>query len=181
MFAVTALAVMFLVLHLDLWPLTRSAAVMKQPVLGLVWTALVVVVGLVAYLLGTRTFGMTPPDFLVTVPIPFIFGSVVLLNMLQRRRAVAAGVPIARCASPASTHHREHLRRGLPYAKAGRGGSTAPDLEREPAPDVVAVEVLHVHAHAGADVQGDQVARGVDEVRPLGPQGGATEAPRRPR
>ncbi|HET7822320.1 MAG TPA: hypothetical protein VFL10_12425 [Ornithinibacter sp.] len=82
-FAVTALAVMFLVLHLDLWPLTRSSTVMRQPVLGLVWTALVVVIGLVAYLLGTRTFGMTPPDFLVTVPIPFIFGSVVLLNMLQ--------------------------------------------------------------------------------------------------
>ncbi len=81
--AVTALAVMFLTLHLDLWPLTRSAGLMKQPVLGLVWTALCLVVGVVLYYLGTRTFGMTPPDFLVTVPVPFIFGSVVLLNMLQ--------------------------------------------------------------------------------------------------
>lgn len=81
--AVTFLAVMFLVLHLDLWPLTRSASVMTQPVLGLVWTALALVVALALYYLGTRTFGMTPPDFLVTVPIPFIFGSVVLLTMLQ--------------------------------------------------------------------------------------------------
>jgi hypothetical protein len=81
--AVTALGVMFLVLHLDLWPLTRSARLMNQPVLGLVWTALVLLVGVAAYLLGTRTFAMTPPDFLVTVPVPFIFGSVVLLNMLQ--------------------------------------------------------------------------------------------------
>ena len=79
----TALAVMFLTLHLDLWPLTRSAGLMKQPVLGLVWTALCLVVGVVLYYLGTRTFGMTPPSFLVTVPVPFIFGSVVLLNMLQ--------------------------------------------------------------------------------------------------
>jgi hypothetical protein len=93
-FAVTALAVMFLVLHLDLWPLTRSATVMKQPVLGLVWSALVVVVGLVAYLLGTRTFGMTPPDFLVTVPIPFIFGSVVLLNMLQNSLFAGRSQPV---------------------------------------------------------------------------------------
>ena len=59
--AVTALAVMFLTLHLDLWPLTRSAGLMKQPVLGLVWTALCLVVGVVLYYLGTRTFGMTPP------------------------------------------------------------------------------------------------------------------------
>ncbi len=92
--AVTALAVMFLVLHLDLWPLTRSATVMKQPVLGLVWTALVLVVGVVAYLLGTRTFGMTPPDFLVTVPIPFIFGSVVLLNMMQNSLFAGRAQPV---------------------------------------------------------------------------------------
>ena len=37
-FYVTALAVMFLVLCFDLWPLTLFPAVMKQPVLGLVWT-----------------------------------------------------------------------------------------------------------------------------------------------
>jgi hypothetical protein len=89
--AVTALAVMFLTLHLDLWPLTRSAGLLKQPVLGLVWTALCLVVGVVLYYLGTRTLGMTPPDFLVTVPVPFIFGSVVLLNMLQH--SVFAGRP----------------------------------------------------------------------------------------
>lgn len=81
--AVTALAVMFATLHLDLWPLTRWGAVMKQPVLGLVWTAGCLVVAVVLYYLGTRTFGMTPPAFLVVVPVPFIFGSVVLLNMLQ--------------------------------------------------------------------------------------------------
>ena len=81
--AVAALAVMFLMLHLDLWPLTRSAWLMRQPVLGLVWTALALAVAVVLYYLGTRTFGLTPPGFLVLVPVPFIFGSVVLLNMLQ--------------------------------------------------------------------------------------------------
>ncbi len=59
--AVTALAVMFLVLHLDLWPLTRSAWLMRQPVLGLVWTALALAVAVVLYYLGTRAFGLTPP------------------------------------------------------------------------------------------------------------------------
>lgn len=81
--AVTALAVMFLTLHLDVWPLSRSRRVVRQPVLGLAWTALSLGVAVVLYVLGTRTLGMTPPGFLVTVPVPFIFGSVVLLNMLQ--------------------------------------------------------------------------------------------------
>lgn len=98
-FAVTFLAVMFLVLHLDLWPLTRSSVVMRQPVLGLVWTALALVVALVVYYLGTRTLGMTPPAFLVTVPIPFIFGSVVLLNMLQGSLTRGLAQPVKGLAS----------------------------------------------------------------------------------
>ena len=82
-FAVTALAAMFLFLHLDLWPLTRFGAVMRQPALGTVWTLACVVVGGLVFWVGTRGFGMDAPVFLVRVPIPFIFGSVILLNMLQ--------------------------------------------------------------------------------------------------
>jgi hypothetical protein len=82
-FAVTALAVMFLFLHLDLWPLTRFGAIMRQPALGIVWTLATVVVGGAVFWVGTRAFGIDAPVFLVRVPIPFIFGSVILLNMLQ--------------------------------------------------------------------------------------------------
>lgn len=81
--AVTALAVMFLFLHFDLWPLTRFGAVMRQPVLGIVWTLASVVIGGALFWVGTRGLGMDAPVFLVRVPIPFIFGSVILLNMLQ--------------------------------------------------------------------------------------------------
>jgi hypothetical protein len=81
--AVTALAVMFLFLHLDLWPLTRFGSVMRQPVLGIVWTLSCVVFGWALFWVGPRGFGMDAPVFLVRVPIPFIFGSVILLNMLQ--------------------------------------------------------------------------------------------------
>lgn len=92
--AVTALAVMFLVLHFDLWPFSTSRTLMKQPVLGIVWTLVCLVVAVPLYLLGTRVLGMTPPAFLVGVPIPFIFGSVILLNALQ-------GSAFARLAQPA--------------------------------------------------------------------------------
>ena len=82
-FAVTALSIMFLFLHFDLWPLSRFAAIRRQPVLGLVWTLATAVIGGALFWAGTRGLGMEPPVFLVRVPIPFIFGSVILLNMLQ--------------------------------------------------------------------------------------------------
>jgi hypothetical protein len=79
-FYVTALAVMFLVLCFDLWPLTRFPGVMKQPVLGLVWT-LIALAG--AALAMSIASGADPMAFLTEVTVPFIFGSIIVLNMLQ--------------------------------------------------------------------------------------------------
>jgi hypothetical protein len=82
-FIVTALAVMFLVLHFDLWPLTTSPAVMKQPTLGLVWTAIVIAGAYIATSIGMGVLGMDPMAFLTRVTVPFIFGTIIVLNMLQ--------------------------------------------------------------------------------------------------
>jgi len=82
-FLVTALSMMFLMLHLDLWPLNKSKALMKQPVLGLVWTVLALMLAAAAYAIGMFTLKMDVVTFLVSVPIPFIFGTIVTLNMLQ--------------------------------------------------------------------------------------------------
>jgi hypothetical protein len=82
-FYVTCLAVMFLTLHFDLWPLTKFKGVMKQPVLGLVWTAVVLLLGAGLFVMGTQVLQMDVVAFLVRVPIPFIFGTIVVLNMLQ--------------------------------------------------------------------------------------------------
>lgn len=81
-FYVTCVGIMFLMLHFDLWPLTRSPALMKQPVLGLVWTVIALVLGAAAFAFGTRALEMDAPIFMVRVPIPFIFGTIVVLNML---------------------------------------------------------------------------------------------------
>jgi hypothetical protein len=70
-------------LHFDLWPLTKSAGVMKQPVLGLVWTAICLVLGGIIFYVGVIAMAMDPLQFMVRVPIPFIFGTIVVLNMLQ--------------------------------------------------------------------------------------------------
>jgi len=82
-FYVTAIAIMFLMLNFDLWPLTKSPALMKQPVLGLVWTAIILVVGGVVFYLGVYAAGMDVVAFMVKVPIPFIFGTIIVLNMMQ--------------------------------------------------------------------------------------------------
>jgi hypothetical protein len=82
-FFVTALTFLFVLLHFDLWPFTLSPAVMKQPMLGIVWTLLSLVLGALAYYVGVNTLGMDPMVFLISGPIPFIFGTIVVLNMLH--------------------------------------------------------------------------------------------------
>jgi len=82
-FYVTALAGMFLVIAFDLWPLTANPKIMQQPVLGIVWTMMALAIGAVAFYIGVNVMHLDVVHFLVTVPVPFIFGSIVVLNMLQ--------------------------------------------------------------------------------------------------
>jgi hypothetical protein len=82
-FYVTALAIMFLLLHFDLWPLTKSAAVMKQPLLGIVWTVLCLVGGAIIFHIGIRLLHVDVMAFLILVPVPFIFGTIFVLNMIE--------------------------------------------------------------------------------------------------
>jgi hypothetical protein len=82
-FYVTALAVMFLVLCFDLWPLTKFPGVMKQPVLGVMWTLIALAGSALAFSIGVTRAGADPMAFLTRVTVPFIFGSIIVLNMLQ--------------------------------------------------------------------------------------------------
>ena len=93
-FYVTALAVMFVVLCFDLWPLTRFPAVMTQPVLGLVWTAIALAGAALAMSIGIGSLGMDPMAFLTQVTAPFIFGSIIVLNMLQNSLFAKASQPL---------------------------------------------------------------------------------------
>lgn len=88
---VTSLAVMFAFLALDLGPLGRLAPRLGQPLFGLVWLACCLGIGLLLFWLGTAVAGLAAPTFLVRVPVPFIFGSILLSNMLGG--TVFAGLP----------------------------------------------------------------------------------------
>jgi len=93
-FYVTALAGMFLILAFDLWPLTADPKIMQQPVLGIVWTIMALAIGLLAFYVGVDVLHMDVVHFLVTVPVPFIFGSIVVLNMLQNSLFASMTQPV---------------------------------------------------------------------------------------
>lgn len=82
-FYVTAITVLFVSLNFDLWPFTKFPAMMKQPILGIVWTIVALVIGWGAIYIGVDIFKMDQVDFMVSVPIPFLFGTIFMLNMLQ--------------------------------------------------------------------------------------------------
>jgi hypothetical protein len=93
-FIVTALAVMFVVLCFDLWPFTRVPGVMTQPVLGVVWTLVALAGGGLAMGIGVGVMGMDPMVFLTRVTVPFIFGTILVLNMLQNTLFAAWAQPM---------------------------------------------------------------------------------------
>ena len=86
---VTVLAGMFVLPHFDLWPLTQMPALMKQPVLGLVWMAVATAIA-AAVMAVAGAVGMEPMFVLTRVTAPFIFGTIIVLNMLQN--SLFAGV-----------------------------------------------------------------------------------------
>ena len=93
-FYVTALAGMFLMLCFDLWPLTTVGAIMQQPVLGIVWTIGALLFAVVAFYVGVTWQHMDVVRFLIRVPVPLIFGSIVVLNMLQNSLAGKLTQPV---------------------------------------------------------------------------------------
>ena len=98
-FYVTALSIMFLMLHFDLWPLVKSPRLIEQPVLGIVWTLIALGLGGGLFYVGVNVVGMVPMQFLVAVPIPFIFGTIIVLNMLEGSLFTSLAQPLRGAAS----------------------------------------------------------------------------------
>jgi hypothetical protein len=82
-FYVTAIAAMFVLVNFDLWPFTKFPALMRQPVLGIVWTIVTLLIASLAFYVGVKVMRMDAAAFMVRVPIPFIFGTIIVLNMMH--------------------------------------------------------------------------------------------------
>lgn len=81
--SVSAVALMFLMLQFELWPLTRLAAMNHQPTRGAIWTLVVLGGGIGLVLIGTKLFGTPAMVYMARAPIPFIFGCILTLNTFQ--------------------------------------------------------------------------------------------------
>ena len=82
-FEVSFLIGLFMVASFDLWPLDKFSALMKQPALGIVWTVAALAIGGLAFWIGVGLLKIDVMAFLVTAPVPFVFGTIVVLNMFQ--------------------------------------------------------------------------------------------------
>jgi hypothetical protein len=82
-FTVSFLIGLFMVAAFDVWPLTKFPALMKQPVLGILWTVIALAIAGLSFAIGVGVLKMDVMSFLVTVPVPYIFGTIVVLNMFQ--------------------------------------------------------------------------------------------------
>lgn len=82
-FQVTTSGAMFLALNFELWPLSRRPALVRRPMLGVIWTAFVLVAAAAALLVGVGALRMDPVIFMVRVPIPIVFGTIIVATMLQ--------------------------------------------------------------------------------------------------
>jgi hypothetical protein len=80
---VTTISAMFLMLNFESWPLSKQPVLVRQPLLGTIWTAMVLGIGAVALYVGEGLLRMEAPVFMVRAPIPFIFGTIIVLNMMQ--------------------------------------------------------------------------------------------------
>jgi hypothetical protein len=78
-----ALTVLFAWLCFDLWPFTRNPGIMKQPTLGIVLVGSSLVLGYAMYYVAVYLMTIQNVEFLLRVPIAFIFGTILVLNMCQ--------------------------------------------------------------------------------------------------
>ena len=100
-FCVTHVAAMFLVLLFDLWPFTLSRGVMKQPILGLVWTVTTLAITAAVMAIGVQSMGTDPMVLLTRVTVPFIFGAILVLNMFENSLLASLAQPLKGVANTA--------------------------------------------------------------------------------
>lgn len=82
-FAVTSVAVIFALVLLDFWPLSRVQALGNGSLMGLATSLLVLVLTALLYGIGTRWLGLEPVKFMVHGSIALLFGALIPLLMFE--------------------------------------------------------------------------------------------------
>lgn len=107
-FYITTVGVMLAMVLLDMWPFSlippKVPAMGKPFVWGIVMTIWVLLVSYAIYHLFVNVGGMDPTVYLVKVPVSWIFGEFIMLNLMetapfQTARQPAKGILLAICAA----------------------------------------------------------------------------------
>lgn len=94
-FSVTTVAVLFVCILFDFWPITRLPGLHRQPWKGLVVSCHVLVIASVLWCAGVMGAGIDPVRFLVNGSVSLLFGCIVILMLCQ-------GKPFENLPQPAS-------------------------------------------------------------------------------
>jgi hypothetical protein len=81
-YSILSMVPVFILVLLHMWPFSKSAALMKQPVMGIVVTAVCCTIGYVEYVVGVTRMHIEPMKFMVFA-ISYIFGTLLFLNCFQ--------------------------------------------------------------------------------------------------
>jgi hypothetical protein len=73
---------MWILVHTGMWPISKFPGLMKQPIMGIVFTLICCIIGYVALKVGIDAMSIEPLKFLV-IGISYIFGLLMLLTVFQ--------------------------------------------------------------------------------------------------
>lgn len=101
-YAITTVAVIMGLILLDFWPITtivsKKPAFGTQPYFGLISTVIVLSVAGVVWETGVNLSGMDTVDYLVRIPVSFVFGTFILLTLFQTAPFQKLAQPAKGCA-----------------------------------------------------------------------------------
>lgn len=101
-YSITTVAVIMSLVLLDFWPikaiLIRKPSLAAQPYVGLLSTAIVLSTAGIIWTAGIKLSGMDPVDYLVRVPVSYVFGNFILLTLFQTTPFEKMAQPVKGCA-----------------------------------------------------------------------------------
>lgn len=86
-YSITTVAIIMALILLDFWPIKAIVSIKPafgvQPYFGLVSTVIILLVAAIIWETGVNLLGMDAVDYLVRVPVSFVFGTFIILTLFQ--------------------------------------------------------------------------------------------------
>jgi len=94
-FSVTTVAIVFLLIMFDFWPMTAVPALRGQPLLGLSSTVFILILTGIVFWIAKSVLGMDSVRFMVFGSIAFLFGTLIPIIIFESKPFAAKPQPVA--------------------------------------------------------------------------------------